>query len=910
MPDGNLPSRPRLSVRFRIAVATTLMLSAGFRATSAPDSTNSSHWSLQPISKPVVPARDDPRRARNPIDAFILDRLASNGMKPSPEADRATALRRVTFNLTGLPPSPGELRAFLASKGPDAYEAAVDRLLASPRYGERWARHWMDVVHFAETHGNDQDRIRTNAWPYRDYLIRAFNEDRPYARFVREQLAGDVLFPGDPQATVALGFIAAGPWDESSLRDIREDTLDRQAGRNLDRDDMVATTMSTFTGFTVHCARCHDHKFDPISQRDYYNLQAVFAGVDRADRVFDADPAIHARRQSLLRQQRLLERDATTAVKQLLDADTASELAGWERGLAATFAAWTNIAIRSAASSNGSTLTVQADRSVLASGRRPETDTYVFQFRSPVAGPTALRLEVLTDESLPHKGPGRQDNGNLHVSEIQILAREQADAPWRQLEIGHASADFDQSGWGIAHAIDAKPKTAWGIHPRVGQSHHAVLEFAASPAPITTNTELMVLLGQLHGGGHLIGRARLSVTTSDRPVRATALPENVARILDTPPASRDAGARMELARYFLHQRLVRELAALPRPRLVYAGASDFTPDGGLVPARTPRVVQILRRGDINKPEGIARPGALSAIQALPAEFALADPGDEGARRAALAEWIVDEHNPLTWRAIVNRVWHYHFGRGLVDTPNDLGVMGGAPSHPELLDWLAVWLREHGGSLKALHRLIVTSATYRQSSAGVPEFAARDGDNRLLWRMNRTRLDAESLRDSMLQVSGQIDLTMGGPSVKHFTLAPGIHVTPVVDYAKFDIDSPDIRRRSVYRFLFRTLPDPFMDTLDCPEASQLAPARSSSVTALQALSMLNNAFVVRQSEHFAERLQREARTPRDQIRLAFALALGRAPTRAEARDFIAHARRHGLANACRLLFNSNEFMFVN
>lgn len=894
---------------FRLAITLAIVWHAVLGNMVSAAAPESSHWSLRAITKPAVPATSNSRWARNEIDSFILDRLAKNGMKPSRDADRVTLLRRVSFNLTGLPPTPEEQHAFLIDKSPKAYEAAVDRLLASPRYGERWARHWMDVVHFAETHGNDQDRIRTNAWPYRDYLIRSLNEDKPYARFVREQLAGDVLYPNDPHATVALGFIAAGPWDESSLRDIREDTLDRQIGRYLDRDDMVATTMSTFVSSTVHCARCHDHKFDPISQRDYYNLQAVFAGVDRAERVYDSDPAVHARRQKLLTQRRLLERDVDAALKELLGGDVQTEFVRWEQNLASASSAWTNVAPHSIASSNGSTLTLQADASILASGTRPETDTYILQFTSPVENPTALRLEVLTDDSLPHKGPGRQDNGNLHLSEIRISTRNHSTAPWRVMEISHASADFDQSGWTIVHAIDGKLKTAWGIHPRVGQSHYAVLEFATNAPAVSRNTEFMVELMQLHGGGHLIGRARLSVTGSARPARASALPANIAAILSTPPSKRDANARSELAAYFLKERIERELSALPRPQMVYAGASDFAPDGGLVPSKVPRVVQVLRRGDINKPESIAHPGALSVIQALQSEFALPNPDDEGARRAALAEWIVDERNPLTWRSIVNRVCHYHFGRGLVDTPNDLGVMGSTPSHPELLDWLAVWFREHGGSIKSLHRLIVTSATYRQSSASVPEFAAKDGDNRLLWRMNGTRLDAESLRDAVLQISGQLDLTMGGPSVKQFTLTPGIHVTPVVDYAKFDIDSPDLRRRSIYRFLFRTLPDPFMDTLDCPEASQLAPTRTSSVTALQALSMLNNAFVVRQSEHFAERLERDASTLRDRIRRAFALALGRAPTRAELREFAAHAERHGLANTCRLLFNSNEFMFV-
>src|SRR5580765_4397083 len=295
-------------------------------------------WAFQPLNRPLIPdSRAAHQASLNPIDAFIRAKLDEQGLAHYPEADKRTLLRRVCFDLIGLPPTPEEMRAFLAESSPGAYEGAVDRLLESPRYGERWARHWMDAVHFAETHGHDQDRIRTNAWPYRDYLIASFNSDKPYPRFVQEQIAGDVLFPDDPQAVIALGLIAAGPWDESSLRDIREDTIDRQIGRYLDRDDMVTTVMQTFTSTTVQCARCHDHKFDPIPQRDYYALQAVFAGVDRANRIYDLDPAVHRRRQALLRLRKRVERGERDL---LLAAETQDDLAAWERGRAEGLVEW------------------------------------------------------------------------------------------------------------------------------------------------------------------------------------------------------------------------------------------------------------------------------------------------------------------------------------------------------------------------------------------------------------------------------------------------------------------------------------------------------------------------------------------------------------------------------------------
>ncbi|MGH7224134.1 MAG: DUF1549 domain-containing protein, partial [Gemmataceae bacterium] len=406
------------------------------------------HWAYQPLRDPPIPSIKDRPWIRTPVDAFVLAKMEAKGLSPSPPADRRTLLRRVTFDLLGLPPTPAEMEAFLADRSPDAYEKAVDRLLASPHYGERWARHWMDVVHFAETHGHDQDVPRDNAWPYRDYLIRSFNEDKPYGRFVQEQLAGDVLWPDDPQAIVATGFIAAGPWDESSLRDIREDSIDRKIGQYLDRDDMVTTTMSTFASATVHCARCHNHKFDPISQKDYYRLQAVFAGVDRAERAYDADARVARTRRALLRRKTELESE-----KVALTAETRTEVARWEKTLAERHTAWTVLDPATVTSAKGSTPSKQADHSVRFGGPRPEVDTYTIEAHSDLQGITGVRLEVLTDASLPHQGPGRQDNGNLHLTEFHMRA-----APRHKPEAGKAiilqnpRADFNQDGWTIGLA--------------------------------------------------------------------------------------------------------------------------------------------------------------------------------------------------------------------------------------------------------------------------------------------------------------------------------------------------------------------------------------------------------------------------------------------------------------------------
>ena len=878
------------------------------------DATN--HWSLQPLRKPVIPKVSNRSWSKTGIDQFILAALEARGLKPSGPADKSLLLRRLTFDLIGLPPTPAELAQFLADKSPQAYGRVVDRLLNSPRYGERWARHWLDVVHYADTHGNDQDRIRTNAWPYRDYLVRSFNEDKPYARFVQEQLAGDVLFSGDPQAIVATGFIAAGPWDESSQLNIMDDTVDKKIARNLDRDDMVMTTMSTFISTTVHCARCHNHKFDPISQEDYYSLQAVFAGVDRAERPYDADPKTGQLRRALLK------RKAAPPTNEELKALAAARQ-NWERSLASNAVVWTVLDPVSFSSSNGATLTKQSDFSVLSGGKRPETDIYNIIAETEFTNITAFRLEVLTDESLPHKGPGRQDNGNLHLSEFRVETGPRDGSSQTNVALQNSSADFDQSGWDIAKAIDGNLKTAWGIYPAVGKSHLAVFETKQSVG-FAGGTRLHFKLEQQHGGGHLIGRARLSVTTAPHPVRATAVPDKIATILVTSPGSRSTEQQTELATYHRNLDLDQQLASLPPPKMVYAAANDFVAEGNFKPARIPRPIHVLKRGDINKPADAMGPGALSCIPALTSRFEIANSQDEGARRAALAAWITDPKNRLTWRSAVNRIWHYHFGRGIVDTPNDFGRMGGQPSHPELLDWLACTFLESGGSLIDLHRLIVRSAVYMQSSKDNAAFAKIDSGNVFLWRMNRTRLDAESLRDAVLAISGKIDLAMGGPPARQFNLKPGIHVTPDADYNDFDVDSRASCRRSIYRFIFRTLPDPFMDSMDCPDASQLTPARNSSVTALQALSMLNNHFIVRYSEHLAERLARSSPFPLKgptaevaaanglaaQIREAFLLAYSRPPTAEEIDMLSGYASRHGMANLCRLIFNSNEFVFVN
>jgi hypothetical protein len=869
------------------------------------------HWSLLPLVSPTVPGT-----GANPIDAFVHAKLTEHHLGPSPQADRRTLIRRLYYDLTGLPPSSQEVDAFVADTDSKAFEKLVDRLLASPRYGEHWARHWLDVAHYADTHGNDHDHARPNAWPYRDYVIRSLNADKPYSRFVQEQVAGDALFPDDPEATRALGFLAAGPWDDTLMVTVREDTVDHRMAEVLDRDDMVSTVIGTFQSATIHCARCHNHKFDPISQREYYSLQAVFAGVGRADRPVDEEGTLRAKRKELLARKSAIERGDTA----LLDSqETQAKVEAAAAALARRGSAWKTldiVNIVSAGGVDGTVFTRQPDGSWFVSGTRPAQDTFIVMAHTNVTGIRALRLEALPDDRLPGKGPGRYEpSGNFHLTEFRALARPAGSDSHGggRLEFVRASADRSDAGDVVANAIDSRDKTFWSVHPHYGRAHEAVFELK-EPAGFERGTDFVIRLEQNGTTGHQLGRFRLSFCTE--PVSDDLRPPAFGAetdLLRISAAQRTPEQQRKVAQAVLAREVDSELAALPPPKMVYAVAKDFPPNGSFKPIPAPRPIHVLTRGDINNPGELVGPGALSYLPGLPGDFPAAGMEEESVRRAALARWLTDDRNALTWRSIVNRVWHYHFGRGLCDSPNDFGKMGGVPSHPELIDWLAVWFRDEAkGSVKALHRLILTSQTWRQSSVSTAG-SAIDANNRLLWRMNRRRLTAEQLRDSVLSISGQIDLTMGGPSVVQFvsrgdaTFKPPGGAPAFLDYVNFPPDDPANRRRAVYRFIFRTVADPLMDALDCPDGGAITAVRSQSTTALQAFALLNDAFLVRQCEHIATRCARE---PAPQTTTLFRLMLQRDPSAEESAAFTACITRHGLANACQVLMNSNEFLHLD
>ena len=863
-------------------------------------------WSRAPLARPAVPVvpEDQRDRVRTPIDAFVIAKLSQRGMSLSPEADARTLVRRLYYDLIGLPPTPAEMAKWtkrLYSKQDEAYFELVDELLASPHYGERWARHWLDVVKYADTCGYDKDKLRPNAWPYRDYVIRSFNEDKPYAKFVQEQIAGDVLFPGEADGILALGFIAAGPWDFIGHVEVSETKIDGKIARHLDRDEMVTNTLNTFCSVTIQCARCHDHKFDPYTQQHYYGLQSVFAAVDRAERPFDIDPAIEKKRIDLA-----ARRDATK--RQLAAMDTQIASAGG-KGLAMLQAEVKRLS--AAAKPAAKRPEYGYHRNIEAA---PESEKWV---TVDLGREVEIRKVVLHPCHDEYAGIGAGFGFPVRFK-VEAATSEAFDDVHSLAD--ESKADFANPG--LSPYSVEKPLTARYV--RVTATKLAT----RSNDYIFALSELEVIDSE---GNNAASNARvISLDSIEAPVRwrrtnlvdgiwpRAANPKAVAELADAQSKLSELQQRINTPQRVAGrksltkqlQSLEQQIKALPKGQMVYAAATQFKPQGNFKPTGgTPRVVHVLHRGNVLDTGEVSSPGALPLPQREQYIFDLPSEHSEGQRRAELAKWITDNEHPLTWRSIVNRVWLYHFGQAIVGSPNDFGRMGQKPTHPELLDWLAVQFRDNGQSLKKLHRLIVTSSVYRQSSQHNAAHAKRDGSNQFLWRMNRRRLEAEEIRDSILLVSGKLNTKMGGPGYYLFELEKTAH-SPHYEYHKFDPNDPNSHRRSIYRFIVRSQPDPFMTTLDCADSSQSTPKRDETLTALQALSMLNNRFNLAMAEHFANRLQTEHKELGAQVRRAVQLSLGREPTETEQARFEQFAAQHGMENLCRVMFNLSEFVYLD
>lgn len=868
-------------------------------------------WSLRPLVRPEVPnmervAEQIGTQIRNPIDAFVVEQWSKRGLRGNPEADRRTLIRRVYFDLIGLPPTMEEVDRFCNDPDPAAYDKLVDQLLDSPRYGERWARHWLDGVHYGDTHGYDKDKLRPNAWPYRDYVIRSLNEDKPYHRFVQEQIAGDSLFPGTRDGIEGLGMIAAGPFDFVGQIEVANGTLEKQRVKNIDRDDMVATVINTFVSMTAQCARCHDHKFDPIQQKDYYRLQAVFAAIDRADRPYDTDPGIAANRFALTKERNAIQEQIQIFQKQL------EELGG--------------------------EALVRVDQQIATARQNTKTDRppeygYHSQIASQPDAVKWVQLDLGSSVELTRIGLAAPNDDFAGIGpgfgfpkRFRIEACDDPDF-LHEVKSIHQSVDEDYPNPGVVPVW-------WDVTGIRGR----YLRVTATGLAVRSNdyifslAELMAIDRQ--GVNVALGTVVSSLDSIEAPIRwrASNLVDGLypGRTVASSEAElagllqrRDAIAKELLGQerwrslQGLREALIAvegQIAQLPPVQWVYAASTDFATAGSFESTRgVPRPIHVLARGAENAPLERVSPGSLTCVPELVGDWDLATDLGEEHYRAALAEWITDRNNGLTWRSIVNRVWYHHFGRGIVETLNDFGRMGAEPTHPELLDWLACEFRDGRRSLKELHRWMLTSGTYRQSSDHVAANQAIDGGNQFLWRMNRRRLEAESLRDSVLQVSGKLRLEMGGPGYLLFGLIDD-H-SPHYLYEQHDPDDIRSHRRTIYRFIVRSVPDPWMTTLDCADAAILVDRRNETLTALQALAMLNNRFMLRMSEHFAEHIASKVdpaglEIANAQIEQAYRQSLQRSPTAKEREIMLELLRNHGLVQVCRALFNANEFVFVD
>lgn len=848
-------------------------------------------WSLQSVTAPAVPAVHDENWVRSPIDRFVLSRLAQEGLSPNKEADKLTLLRRVTFDLIGLPPTPEEQDAFLLDDSPEAYEKVVDRLLDSPHYGEHWGRHWLDVVRFGESDGFENDRLREHAWRYRDYVIASLNADKPYDQFVREQIAGDVLTPVTREGIVATGYLVAGPWDE--IQKVAASPVERARAHEEQIEELIASVSQTFLGVTLNCARCHDHKFDPFTQDDYYALKAILDGVDHGNR-------------PVLTPDELTVRNAEIAQAQM-----------------------------------------ELDKALASVG--------VLKSRGPGH---ARRIPLSAEINSPQASPGKYGSG----IDGRIARGEGIHKPvynlfpltvecWGRLD--------GKSGFNILAASHPKESSEhWELYTFAGTGELSVLLPGFSPAEVKCGVD--VCDGQWHHlafsfDGKLLGiyvdgkRVKESTETRQR----TAEVAGPLYIASYPPQSIGCEGVVDDLRL---SRAVRDFVGVPESPLAAdestiglwhfdqwdnetyldeaKSTADDLPEDELRQAlevaqrsvdqarqaRTqldpelsyaavvhePGETVVYSRGNVEKPLHKVSPSVPRSVVGPVAEFVDGSSLPEGERRRRFADWLVDPRNPLTARVMVNRVWHYHFGRGIVETPSDLGFNGGRPSHEDLLNHLTVEFAKNGMRLKSLHRQILLSATYRQSSEPDPAAAEKDADNRLLWRYPPRRLEAESVRDAMLHVSGQLNPTMGGASFKPFK------VTSLLTffYEPFDSAEPAYNRRTIYRCNVNTGKSPFLEAMDCPAPSVAAPQRRVTTTPLQALALMNDSFVLRQAEQMAARVTKHVPGKIDaQIRAAYRLVMGRPPSDEEVNEGLAFIQSEDLASFCWVLLNSSEFLYV-
>ncbi len=822
----------------------------------------SDHWAFQPVAKPTVPQIRHSHLVRTPIDAFILKRLDAEGLAPSPEADRGTLIRRLSLDLLGLIPAPDDVEQFVTDTSPDAYEQLVDRLLASPHYGERWGRHWLDAARYADSNGYTIDGARS-IWPYRDWVVDALNRDLPYDQFAIEQLAGDLLPNPTTDQLIATGFHRNTLINE-------EGGTDREQFRVEAVVDRVSTTGTVFLGLTVACAQCHTHKFDPITQREFYQLFDVFNQCD--------EPNLDLPTSEQQRRQGELTAKLSAAKKAVADYDKVKDAAASVQASLDRFTAWKQqhetfwrvLPLESVAAEGKTRFEPLDDHSWLV--RDPENhETYILEFTAPVDNLRGLRLEALTHESIPGTGPGLTAHGNFTLNEVSLET-----ANGKPLPLLRADADFAQANGPAAAAIDGDVKTFWAVS--AGNKTHSDREiqfFLDADAQIPQGTKLRLKLRQEYENSpYLIGRFRVSATSAPDSYLhlplLTRRPWEQAGTWDETKFT--AEIKSELQKLDPQRKSLEDAVAVADRELKAVNA-QITRTMILRRKAEPRTTHVHIRGDFLRHGSEVRADVLGVLHPLPE-------GVEHPDRLQFARWLFDPANPLTPRVTVNRVWQQFFGLGLVETENDFGTQGSPPSHPELLDWLSGELIRQEWKMKSLHRLIVTSHVYRQSSSLRPELIERDPRNRLLARQSRIRLEAEAIRDVALDSAGLLFPAFGGPGV--YPPQPGgLDLFTQVKKSWNTEAGPHRYRRGLYTYLWRSNIYPLFPTFDAPGATMACTRRTRSNTPLQALTLANDAAFVEMAQALARRVLTEGpEYDEGRLRFAWQLCFSRDPSAEE------------------------------
>ena len=838
-------------------------------------SPKSKHWAYLKPARPQLPPVKNTGWARNPIDHFILAHLEKNQLKPSPQASRETLIRRLTLDLTGLPPTPDEIDNFLDDKGSYAYKRLVDRLLSSPRFGERWARPWLDLARYADTNGYIHDR-RRSIWPYRDWVIKALNSDMPFDQFTIEQLAGDLLPDATPQQKIATGFHRNTMINTEGGTDAEE----YRVAAILDR---VETTGTVWLGSTIGCAQCHDHKYDPFSQEEYYQFFAFFNSTMKERNTSNAKitlpPSSYLSTYRSDLEREIIDLKSGTNLS-IPDLETAQDK--WATKTANEMVSWSFPDLITSLSLGGAILNQQKDNSLLVSGPIPSRDTYLVVTETHLEKITAIRLETLTHPSLPKGGSSRSPEGDFLLTGFEVLieplTNKGSPIP---VVFATAVAEVNRVGFSILRALDGTPETGWsastsfqGAYRSSENLERQAIFLPDSPFGFPSGTRLTIRLR--HEGekpNKIIGRFRIAVTHEENPGRNVKLPTRAETVLSIPAAQRNDYQKKVLLNYY---RSIAPSLEPHRKRLVQLLEfwNQLTTPSSLIMKEldTPRTSHIFVKGSFLNPGKEVQPGVPAVLHPIP----------KGAlpNRLTLARWLVSRENPLIGRVTMNRLWADHFGQSLVKTPENLGTQGEQPTHPALLDWLATEFLDQRWSMKAMHRLIVTSATYQQDSVMSDSLREKDPYNQFYARGPRFRMDAEMIRDSALKIAGLLDLRLYGPSV--FPPQPqGLWDNLYVQDTWITGQGTDRHRRGLYTFLKRLRPFPFYANFDAPSRETTCVVRNRSNTPLQALNLMNDTMFLEAARGLAKRMALEAGSNiADRISHGFRLCLARTPLQEE------------------------------